>query len=259
LADAYKLDQMLQQQIQTFGQCANAPESVADPNLRQTAEDSRETLNQLKRLSEQEPTRDAFREPLRQALSGNNKVKLDTTLNQVQQTADTAAKQQRAGEARDALQQVRQAFSDSKPGTLQMADENDLLKTPDAECLNAGVAGLENLLQRLEKNGRKPGENETKQARESLFNVQTGLRNDYGDNERAVVLQTEIKELLKSEMPLNVDALKKLLAQLQHFSVETSEKLNPGEKPQLAHIDPSRLPPAYRGRIQKYFQKLSEK
>ena len=32
-----------------------------------------------------------------------------------------------------------------------------------------------------------------------------------------------------------------------------------GQPVELSNIDPARLPPAYRGRIQKYFQKLSEK
>jgi hypothetical protein len=50
------------------------------------------------------------------------------------------------------------------------------------------------------------------------------------------------------------------LDQLQHFSVETADHLAKREdKPEVTNIDPSRLPPAYRGRIQKYFQKLSEK
>ena len=59
---------------------------------------------------------------------------------------------------------------------------------------------------------------------------------------------------------VDVDDLKKLMDQLQHFSVETSDRLAKKEdKPDITNIDPTRLPPAYRGRIQKYFQKLSEK
>ena len=48
--------------------------------------------------------------------------------------------------------------------------------------------------------------------------------------------------------------------ELRHFSVETADQLATKEdKPEVTNIDPSHLPPAYRGRIQKYFQKLSEK
>ena len=66
--------------------------------------------------------------------------------------------------------------------------------------------------------------------------------------------------MLKAETPLEVGDLKKLMDELQHFSVETSDRLaKKDDKPEVTNIDPSKLPPAYRGRIQKYFQKLSEK
>jgi len=69
----------------------------------------------------------------------------------------------------------------------------------------------------------------------------------------------ELKEKLKTDAPLEMAALKKLMQELQHFSVETSEQLARKEdKTTLGNIDPARLPPAYRGRIQKYFQRLSE-
>ena len=63
LADAYKLKQMLDKQIQTLGKCANpgAGGQVSDAEVDRTASEARETLDQLKKVAEQEPTRDAFR------------------------------------------------------------------------------------------------------------------------------------------------------------------------------------------------------
>jgi len=73
-------------------------------------------------------------------------------------------------------------------------------------------------------------------------------------------LLKKLSEALKTEGPLDLDELKTLLADLQKFSLETSPQLaSKEERPELMNIDPSRLPPAYRGRIQKYFQRLSEK
>jgi hypothetical protein len=47
---------------------------------------------------------------------------------------------------------------------------------------------------------------------------------------------------------------------LRSFSVETSARRATSEdKPEVSGIDPSKLPPAYRGRIEEYFKKLSEK
>ena len=117
LADAYKLKQMLDKQIQTFGKCANpgAGGQVSDAEVDRTASEARETLNQLKKVAEQEPTRDAFGPPLRTALSGPNKAELDSKLARVQLAQDEPTRQQRAGEARDALSKVSKAFEESEP------------------------------------------------------------------------------------------------------------------------------------------------
>jgi hypothetical protein len=47
--------------------------------------------------------------------------------------------------------------------------------------------------------------------------------------------------------------------QLRNFSVEVADKQGKKENPEITNIDPSRLPPAYRGRIEKYYEKLSER
>jgi uncharacterized protein YfeS len=86
------------------------------------------------------------------------------------------------------------------------------------------------------------------------------MRSQYGNNEQGQQLLSQLQEMLKAAEGLDPGDLKKLMEALQHFSVETSEQLAKEEdRPELNNIDPSRLPPAYRGRIQKYFEKLSEK
>ena len=66
--------------------------------------------------------------------------------------------------------------------------------------------------------------------------------------------------MLKAEKLLDADDLKGLINELQHFSVETADQMSRREdKPEVTNIDPTKLPPAYRGRITKYFQRLSEK
>jgi hypothetical protein len=67
------------------------------------------------------------------------------------------------------------------------------------------------------------------------------------------------KALKASEAP-DVANLRKLMDELQKFSVEMKAQVaKKEEKVEVTNIDPASLPPAYRGRIQKYFQKLSEK
>jgi hypothetical protein len=261
LADAYRLKQMLDQQIQTFGQCANSAGAVPDGELQRTVNASQETINQLKKVAEQEPTRDAFGQPLRDSLNGENKVDLDAKLARLKQANDSAAKQQRAGEAAQALNKVSQAFTASEPKTLQMAEKTDVLSGANGsqDQLGLGLSQLNSLLKQLEREQPPSAEDQAKQKAEALFNLQNGARSYYGDNNGGEQLLVSVEKMLKAEQ-LDVGDLKKLIEQLQHFSVETSDQLAKKEdRPEVSNIDPARLPPAYRGRIQKYFQKLSEK
>ena len=262
LADAYKLKQMLDKQIQTLGQCSNpgAGASVSAEDADRTASEARETLNQLKKVAEQEPTRDAFGPPLRAALSGPNKSELDSKLARVQLAQDEPTKRERAGEAKNALSKVSQAFEESEPKTMQMAQKTDSLKPGDQESFNLGMSELESLLKQLEDKRQMSPDKQGKQGREALGNLQNGLRSRYGDNERATQLLLNLERMLKPEQAIEVEDLRKLISELQHFSVEAADQMERRQdKPEVTNIDPTRLPPAYRGRIQKYFQRLSEK
>jgi hypothetical protein len=260
LADAYKMKQMLDQQIKTFGQYAEGTNNIPNSEMQKTAGAARETINQLKRVAEQEPTRDAFGDPLRDALSGTNKVDLDAKLNQLQMASgDPLTKRDQAGQARDGLSKVSKAFGASEPGAMQMAQKSDTLKSGEQNNFALGMGELESLIKQLEKSNQIPREDQNKQGQEALYNLQRGLQEQYGNNDRGNQILLSLKQMFQTNA-LDVDDLKKLMDQLQHFSVETSDRLAKKEdKPDITNIDPTRLPPAYRGRIQKYFQKLSEK
>ena len=103
-------------------------------------------------------------------------------------------------------------------------------------------------------------DSQAKQGREALGNLQNGMSGLYGKNERAAQLLAQLDQMLNGERPLEAEDLRKLINELQHFSIETADQMSKREdKPEVTNIDPTRLPPAYRGRIQKYFQRLSEK
>jgi hypothetical protein len=178
----------------------------------------------------------------------------------VQLAQDEPTKRERAGDAKDALSKVSQAFEESEPKTMQMARKTDSLKPGEQESFNLGIAELESLAKQLEDKRQISPDKQGKQGREALGNLQSGLRSRFGDNERAVLLLQQLDKMLKAEQPIEVEDLKKLINELQHFSVETADQMERREaKPEVTNIDPTRLPPAYRGRIQKYFQRLSEK
>jgi hypothetical protein len=262
LADAYKLKQMLDKQIKTLGKRADPSTGgqVSDAELDRTTSEARETLDQLKKVAEQEPTRDAFGPPLRAALTGQNKTDLDSKLGRLQLAQDEPTRQQRAGEAKDALGKVSKAFEESEPKATQMAQKTDSLKPGEQESFNQGMSELESLLKQLEDKRQMSPENQGKQGREALGNLQQGVRSLYGDTERGTRILLKLDQMLKAEKLLDADDLKGLINELQHFSVETADQMSRREdKPEVTNIDPTKLPPAYRGRITKYFQRLSEK
>jgi hypothetical protein len=260
LANAYKLKQMLDQQINTFDQRAQSDSKVSDDTLQKTAREARDTVDQLAKTAEQEPTRDAFGQPLRDALSGQNKVDLEAKLRQLEQADDAATRQQRAGESRDGLARISKAFEASQPKSLQMARRADSLKSDEKDSFGEGMAELDSLIKQLQSGRQLRPEDQAKLGQQLLQNLQSGMRSQYGNNDRGEQLLLQLQEMLKPETGLDPGDLKKLMDALQHFSVETSQQLaKEDDRPELNNIDPSRLPPAYRGRIQKYFQKLSEK
>jgi hypothetical protein len=141
-----------------------------------------------------------------------------------------------------------------------MAQKTDSLKPGEQESFNQGMSELESLLKQLEDKRHMSPENQRKQGREALGNLQQGVRALYGDTERGTQILLKLDQMLKAEKLLDADDLKGLINELQHFSVETADQMSRREdKPEVTNIDPTKLPPAYRGRITKYFQRLSEK
>jgi hypothetical protein len=258
LANAYRLKQMLDDQVQALDQSAQPGSSPSTPNVQKTATQARETVSQLKKAVEQEPTRDAFGQPLRDALSGQKKVDLDAALTRLQQAEDASSRQQRAREARDRLAAVSRAFAASEPSSFQFAQQSDALKQGGQDSFATGMAELESLLKELENQRPISPQDQASQGRQALFNLQTGARSRFGNDDHANQILVQLQKMLKSQTPLDVGNLKKLAEDLQHFSVETADH-QARTNTDVANIDPARLPPAYRGRIQKYFQKLSEK
>jgi hypothetical protein len=256
LADAYKLKRMLDQQMTSFGECANPGGAGSAGQLQQTAAQARNTVSQLRKIAEEEPTRDSFGEPLRQALSGQNKIELDTTLNRLQQPLDEAAQKQGAAAAKEALGKVSQAFAQSEPSALRASRQRDSLQPPPEDRLSQGIADLNSLIKQLEKGNTPSSADRGRQGREALVGIQDGLRRE-GGNERGNQMLARSRQMMEAQQ-FELGDLKKLLEDLQVFSLETSEVSRKPEHPEVTNIDSSRMPPAYRGRIQKYFQKLSE-
>jgi hypothetical protein len=116
LADAYKLKEMLDQEIKTLGQCQNSGGRMSDAQVQRTASAAKATTDQLKKLAEQTPASDVFGPKLGESLSNVNKQLLDQKLDEAGTARGDEAKQQAAGAAKSGLEKVAQAFDESQPG-----------------------------------------------------------------------------------------------------------------------------------------------
>jgi hypothetical protein len=259
LADAHKLKQMLDRQVQTMQQCQHSGDGLSQELMQGVANQAQQTVQELKKAAEQDPTRDRFGPQLQQALNNTNVANINQQLSNLKQAQTPEQRKETAGEAGKELAKVSQAFDQSLPEALQAARKTDSLKPDPGESLDRGLAQLDSLIKQLEKQSNNKSQGQ--QGQEALYNLQTGMRDQYGSNERGNQILLRLEKALKSnqQMP-EVANLKKLMDELQKFSVEMkSDVAKKEEKVDVTNIDPARLPPAYRGRIQKYFEKLSEK
>jgi hypothetical protein len=209
-------------------------------------------------MAENQPTSDAFGPPLRESLSGTNKTGLDSQLDQLANSQGSASQRQSAGSAARGLQNVSKAFSASQPSAMQASQGHDSLKPEGQESFERGMQQLESLKKDLENKRQMPAEQEERLRHEAWFNLKQGLLDLKGQQESKQVLLLLDKDLKEAAGHIDLAVLKKLLEQLRDFSVEVADKKGKSENPELTNIDPSKLPPAYRGRIQKYYQKLSD-
>ena len=260
LADAYKLKKMLDEKIKQFGQVEQKPDAMTEQQLQKAAGDAKGTLDQLKNIVDQQATRGTFGPKLGQALGDQNKKELDAKLDALAAAKQDAARQQRAGNAKQGLGQVSKAFTESQPPVLQEAQNSDALKEGEQDALDRGLSQLESLLQHQQNNHPLSPENDAKQREEALRNLSAGLWGVHGHNERTdkvvALLERELKE---KGQPLDELRIQKLMDELRTFSIEVSDKdRKKPDEPTTTTVDPSRLPPAYRGRIEQYFKKLSE-
>jgi hypothetical protein len=260
LTDAYKLKQLLDEQIAQVQQLADKPDALSARQIDRMTADAKETTSQLKKLADEPPTRDVFGPPLRNALGGAQKQALDSKLDALAQAQGDDATKKSAGEARESLGRISKAFEQSQPQALQQARKIDPLKDSAADALERGLAQLQSLLTQMQNGHETPAEDQQKQRHEAFGLLQGSLRELYEKDDRSdkllLLLERELKDDTK---PLNAIALQKLMDEIKNFSIEfgDAQRKKPDE-PEVTHIDPSRLPPAYRDRIERYFKRLSE-
>lgn len=258
LAHAYALRKRLEAEVKALEQVEGEAEKGEAQEARRLAEEARGTTRELKKAVDEPAVGGSFGLPLRQALSPERQAEREAQMDSLAQAESAQARSQAAGQVRRGLQQLGRAFDQSQPELVRAQRGGDPLKESAEEAFERGLRALEGMAEEAGKS-RSPEDRE-KQKREALLHLREGVLGLYGKDRRSARLLVEVeKELDKKQAKIDGPRLKKLLEQIEQFRVEMSDRrLAHSERADLRHIDLSRVPPAYRDRIQRYFQKLSE-
>ena len=254
LADAYRLKRMLDEQARKLAQLAQSGEKGAAEQITNLAASAQATLGQLKKNLPDPASK--FGQQLHDALSSTNSSALDQALSDLQQSESEAERRRNTETAQTELDKLNGAFTRARPSALQEAREHDPLRQEPGTGFAKGLQQLDSLLKQLEQHRQLSPDAQAKQSRQALENLQSGMRDDLGNDSRGQQLLEQLQQMLSREQGLDPVRLRQLSDQLEQFSVEIANANQ--SAPELANFDPARLPPAYRGRIERYFQKLSE-
>ena len=260
LAQAYKLKQMLDENVQQLAEIESKPGSFSKEQLRNAAESGKKTTRELKNEVDQQPARGGLGNPLRQAMSEDRQREREAKLNALAQADGQQAAQNAAGTAKQALQNLSQAFSQSVPSLTQQIRKGDSLRPGSQESLDQALQQLQTMISQQEAQRAMSPQEQSRQIKEMMLNLTTGVKGLYGGNQAADQLLIHAQEMMREkDSPVDLDLLKELLVAVQSFQAEMNDENSKGkEHAEMTHIDPSRVPASYRDRVQKYFQKLSE-
>lgn len=260
LQQAHQLKDMLDKQAKDLEKAAANPGSQSPGQAAQTAKAAGKTAGELKDIVDQPGSGGAFGKPLHDALSDAQQGKLADQLDQVGKAPDAASQKSAAQDAAASLRNITKAFDASMPATMKQAQQGNPL-TPDAEeALNQAMQELQSL-QTGKESGKSPSPaQEAKQREDARLALVKSIPQLYGSNaSTSDLLDAVNKDLKAGDQPVDVEALKKLIDQIENLRVELNDKkMEKPDKEEISHIDPSKLPAEYRERVERYFQKLSE-
>lgn len=259
LADAFRLKELLDGQARAL---AGLEKNPSAPSAAKGAGDAAaagtQTTRALRKLVDETRAGEAFDGPLRDALSEGRQAEREKLLDALARAQDPAARGKAAGRSRESLEGLSRDFERSEPPVVKALKADDALGGTGDEALERGLRALESL--GGERSGTLSREEQEKERREALEQLRKGALAIYGRNESTDKLLLRLESELKT-VDLKVDGprLRKLVDAIEQFRLEMSEKrLAARPEQELKHVDPGQLPPAYRERIQRYFEKLSE-
>lgn len=257
---AHELKNMLERQAQDLDKAGANPGAQKPGQTAQTAKNAGQTVEQLKDIVDHTKAGDSFGQQLHDALSDDQQGKVSGQLARLAQAQDAASQAAAAQDAANSLHDITKAFDASMPATMRQAQQGNPLSPNAEEAMNQAMQELDSLQAAKQGGAPMSPAAEAKQREDARLNLTKSIPQLYGSNDSTAALIDEVnKELKGNGKPVDVDALKKLIDQIQNLRIEMDDKkMEKPDKEELSHIDPSKLPAEYRERVERYFQKLSE-
>ena len=260
LADAYRLQQMLEDQVETLRELQQNPSEASSQECQASAGECNSLAGQFQRLTQQGDGKGGISEKLRQATG-------DGQPQQIQGHSQQLARAQVPADIREAATQLGQdmaGLSQALREALQQGvagqQTGNSLTPTGQEAISRGLRRLESEARRAAR-GTNYSPGDSRRLRDgAMRDLAEGIPALYGHNERTQLLVDSMRrDLQEPEFRVNLATIQSLLRQIQGLRREVvSEESKPDRDNPLTDLNPTNLPPDYRRPIEKYFEELSK-
>ncbi len=257
MADAHRLQEMLDQQAQQLKQIESQPESVRPSQCQSAGGQCKSTTGQLQQLANRPGTAEGLRKQLQQALNDATKERIDAESDRLAESQNAGQMQSAAKQLRQSLEEVANKLGKGLAGRGQKSGQG--LRPGGQEAIEQGLRQLDSVARR-QANQRLPAETQSQLHNEALRNLSEGITGLYGHNERTQLVLQQLRQRLEQPVAaVDPETVRELAQRVQTLRRETVtlEQTEDIEQQPITGIDPTRLPPEYRESIRKYFEELS--
>jgi len=257
LAEAHKLKKIVDQNIQQLGQEKNKAGSLSPDDIKALSDSAQRSTGTLKEIADS-PGGAGLGPELGQALSADNQKALQQALDQLAQAQPGTGSQGAAGAAQANLSKISQAFEQGQPALTKQIHNHMQMPAPPADALGQAAQQLQGLLLAQQRKNPPSPEEQGKELGDIVGELEEGLAKDDTPQGADVLMQARNLKKGTNGKPVDPEALKKLLDQIQAMSAEANDpnKDKPQDVP-ITVIDSSTFPPNYRDRIRTYYEQLS--
>jgi hypothetical protein len=260
LADAQRLQQMLQEQADRMREMEKNASSARSSDCKHAAGQCNSLANQFQKLASQGSPGSGMSQQPGQAMNEGERQKIEGQGQQLSDAQSPEQVEEAAGELAKAMQRLADALGNAfGPGMFGQAGGSPL--TPGGqEALNRGLRRLESEALQTQRGRPMPAGAANPLRQGAMTDLALGIHDLYGYNEKtSLLVQNMRRDLVEPEFRVDKETVQSLLSQIQSLRREvSSDQPEPDQENPLVDFDPARLPPEYRKQIENYFKELSK-